>query len=238
MVRLSVLALFGFAKRHRWSLTLSVLSLVCFVRLGSEMREGELDALDAGVARMVFAFHGTFDGVMFALTRLGTGLSLAVLSALVCARLVSSGRKREALFLVVSAGGAGLLNGVLKLAFHRARPGAMFLYLVPAPSSFSFPSGHAMGSMAVFASIAVLVCVSGASRALRFLAVAVAIGLVLGVGVSRIYLGVHFPSDIIGGQLAGAAWVSAITGWFYPWLLPGEGSRVKAGTGSAIPRAP
>jgi len=192
------------------------------------MQEGELDTLDATATRIVSGFRGRLDGAMVALTWLGTGLSLVTLSALVCALLVLSGRRREASFLAVSAGGAALLNGALKLAFHRARPGLALVYLATEPSSFSFPSGHAMGSMGVFASMAVLVCTTRASRAVRFLSALLAALLVIGVGLSRVYLGVHFPSDVVGGQLAGGAWVSGIAGWFYPGLLPGERAREKA----------
>ena len=46
--------------------------------------------------------------------------------------------------------------------------------------------------------------------------------VILGVAASRVYFGVHYPSDVIGGMLAGAAWIAAVTGWFYPRLLPGE----------------
>jgi membrane-associated phospholipid phosphatase len=51
-----------------------------------------------------------------------------------------------------------------------------------------------------------------------------AVPLILGVAASRVYFGVHFPSDIVGGQLGAAAWVAAATGWFYPRLLPNEAS--------------
>jgi undecaprenyl-diphosphatase len=123
--------------------------------------------------------------------------------------------------MAVAALGTLVLSTGLKLIFHRARP-ADIDYLIQMPSSFSFPSGHALGSMGVLASVVVVLYAVGAPRLLRRMAT-FAIGLfVLGVALSRVYFGVHYPSDVIGGQLAAAAWVSALTGWFYPRLFPGE----------------
>jgi undecaprenyl-diphosphatase len=81
-----------------------------------------------------------------------------------------------------------------------------------------------MGSAAVFASLVIVLQVVRAPHVLQIGGAIAAFILALSIGVSRIYLGVHFPSDVLGGQLAAAAWVSAVTGWFYPRLLPGEAS--------------
>jgi undecaprenyl-diphosphatase len=116
------------------------------------------------------------------------------------------------------------LNTALKLFFHRARPQGSLLYLIQTPSSFSFPSGHAMGSTGVMLSLVVLAHVYRLPTRVRAIGFSLAAAFSVGVATSRVYLGVHFPSDVIGGQLAAAAWVSAITGWFYPRLLPGEAS--------------
>lgn len=214
-----------FLARHRWSVPLAVLSSVFFAKLASELRERELDGIDTAVAAWVVALRGRCDGLMVFLTQVGRGWNLAIVTAVAMAALLRAQRKREALFLLISCGGAGLLNVALKLFFQRARPAAAVEYLVQAPSSFSFPSGHAMGSAAVFASLAIVLRVLYASQALRLGAAVTAFVLATSIGVSRVYLGVHFPSDVLGGQLGAAAWVSTITGWFYPRLLPGEATR-------------
>ncbi len=210
-----------FVSRHRWSLPLSLSSAISLLYLASEIREGELDGFDAAAAQVVQGWRGSMDGVMLALTQLGGGTGMAVVSVAVLAVLLILRRLRTAAFMTIAALGTLLLSTGLKLLFHRTRP-VDISYLIESPSSFSFPSGHAMGSMGVLASVVVVLYAVGAPRLLRRLATLV-IGLfVFGVAMSRVYFGVHFPSDVIGGQLAAAAWVSALTGWFYPRLFPGE----------------
>jgi membrane-associated phospholipid phosphatase len=212
---------FAFVSRHRWSVPLSMASTVSLLYLGAEMREGDLDGVDAIVAGIVHGWRGSMDGLMLALTQLGGGNGMAVVSVAVVLVLLIVGRRRTALFMAIAALGTLVLSTGLKLIFHRARPGDV-TYLIDIPSSFSFPSGHAMGSMGVLASTVVVLYAVGAPRLLRLLAT-VLIGLfVFGVALSRVYFGVHYPSDVVGGQLAAAAWVSALTGWFYPRLFPGE----------------
>lgn len=218
---------FAFARRHKWSLPLGVLSALFFVELASELQEGELHGFDQVVADWIIQSRGQFDGVMVFLTHLGGGRSMAALAALVAAVLLLRRQLREVVFLAICSLGAGLLNGLLKLAFGRARPGADTLYLIAEPTSLSFPSGHAMGSTGVLLGLLVLLHLSGVRRSIKLLAAGLTAATLLGISTSRIYLGVHFPSDVIGGMLAGAAWISAVTGWFYPRLLPGEATEME-----------
>lgn len=211
----------GFVSRHRWSLPLSLASTVSLLHLASEMREGELASFDARIAEAVHGMRGSMDGVMLALTELGGGAGMAVVSVALVSVLLILQRRRTALFMAIAALGTLVLSTSLKLLFHRARP-VDVTYLIQTPSSFSFPSGHAMGSMGVLASTLVVLYAVGAPRPLRWLATALIVPFVFGVALSRVYLGVHHPSDVLGGQLAAAAWVSALTGWFYPRLFPGE----------------
>jgi len=209
-------------RRHPWSISLSVLSALCFAQLAAEIREGELVAFDAFLGDALTRWRGTVDPLMLGLTRFGGWRSLTFVTAIVVVVLAVRGRFKQAVYLVLAASGPVLLNWGLKLLFQRARPGSAVLYLVTEPSSFSFPSGHAMSSAGVLAGVAVLVQTLGWPRAWSHLLAALCLLLAVGVGASRVYLGVHFASDVLGGQLAAAAWVSALTGWFYPRLLPGE----------------
>lgn len=124
-------------------------------------------------------------------------------------------RRREWLlvsgWLGTNAGG-WMVDWALKTSVHRARPrySAQFLHR----ASYSFPSGHTMGAMICYPALAmVLASVLGLRGWQRGALYATAIGLVVAVGVSRVYLGVHYPSDVAGGMAAGAAWLSAC------WLL-------------------
>lgn len=210
-----------FVQRHKWSLPLGAVSAASLLHLASEMREGELVGVDAAVASAVMGWRGSLDGLMYTLTRVGGWEGMTVVTLAMMSLLLVRGRRRDALFMASAAGGTLVLSTALKLVFQRSRPEDV-LYLISAPSSYSFPSGHAMGSMGVLASCAVIVHVLRAPHVARVAAGVLAALFAAGVALSRVYFGVHYPSDVLGGQLAAAAWVSAITGWFYPRLLPGE----------------
>jgi undecaprenyl-diphosphatase len=119
------------------------------------------------------------------------------------------GWRRGALLVLVTLAGGGVLDLGLKVLFARARPETFFDYY-PAPTSFSFPSGHALTATCFFGGIAVLVSHRMESRMGQILVWLVAIALILLVGISRIYLGVHYPTDVIGGFAVGIIWVTAV----------------------------
>lgn len=142
------------------------------------------------------------------LTGLGSNGVLGLLVFAGCGALFCVGRRRAAATLALASLGALIGNGLLKLAVHRARPD-----LIPGrPTVFttSFPSSHAMLSAAIFFTVAALAAAASASVALRrFVFVMAAVGTGL-VGASRVYLGVHWPTDVLGGWAAGlfCAWAA------------------------------
>jgi len=135
----------------------------------------------------------------------GDGLTIAAIVALVV--FVSFRWRRATLWLVVTILGALVLDLTLKYAFHRARPTPFFVAL---PRTYSFPSGHALFSFCFYGVLAGLLVGRTRSRLARVLIWLSAAILVVAIGVSRIYLGVHYPSDVIAGYLAATLWVSTL----------------------------
>lgn len=151
-------------------------------------------------------------------TALGSPWLLALLVGSVAGVLIAMRERRLALFIVVVTSAGGLLSTVLKHWFERARPD-----LVPHEvivSNASFPSGHAFGAAMVYLTLAALLTLRLQPRAARVILLALAIGLALAVGVSRVALGVHWPSDVLAGWAAGSGWalanwlIASSTGWF------------------------
>jgi len=212
----------AFIKRHAWSLSLTAFAGLAFAYLASEVRAARVGQFDATLAKSIVHYRGRWDAPMLGLTKAGNLSTMTALCTLVVLTLFKVRKGRDASFLATCGLVALLLDTTLKAIFQRVRPDMVELYVLSRPGSFSFPSGHALGSMSVTGALVVLVFVRRAGLLWRGLALTTGALFVLGVGISRVYFGVHFPSDVLGGQLAGAALVTAMTGWFYPRLIPGE----------------
>jgi undecaprenyl-diphosphatase len=140
------------------------------------------------------------------LTGLGSISILAVIVLLIAGLFVGVGKRPEALLLMASAGGGVALSSVLKLVFDRPRPD-LALHAVEVVNS-SFPSGHAMLSAVVFLTLGVLCAKFTSQRRLKVYALGAGVFLTVLVGLTRIYLGVHYPTDVLAGWCGGAAWAS------------------------------
>ena len=139
-------------------------------------------------------------------TGLGGAAVLTFMIVAVAGFLLVDGKRAAAVFVVVSVAGGVLLSTILKLAFVRPRP-AIVPHLVPV-STASFPSGHAMLSAVVYLTLGALLCRLEGPLGLRIYVLSVAIFLTFIVGLSRMYLGVHWPTDVLAGWCAGAAWAT------------------------------
>jgi len=140
------------------------------------------------------------------ITSLGGAAVLTLMTAIVVGFLIVDKKRSAALFVLASVAGGTVLSTILKLAFARPRPDVV-PHLV-AVSSASFPSGHAMLSAVVYLTLGALLSrVEGPLR-LKVYILSVAIVLTLLIGISRIYLGVHWPTDVLAGWCAGAAWAT------------------------------
>lgn len=146
--------------------------------------------------------------VMIAASRYGGPGWLAPLGVVAAIAFLVRGWQRGALLVVVTMAGAGLLDALLKLVFARARPTAFFDY--PLPLSNSFPSGHTFFAASFFGGLAILVSGRVQSRLLRAAVWVAATSLILLIGLSRVYLGVHYPSDVLAGYAAATIWVAGV----------------------------
>ncbi len=146
--------------------------------------------------------------LMLALTTIGSPLEVTGMMLVVLAALLFRKHWGEAVGVSVSEVGALLLNQVEKTVFHRARPS--FVWALQHESNFSFPSGHAMLGLISFGTVAYLLIRRTKARWQRVAIMLFFAILVLGIGISRVYLGVHFPSDIIAGFIAGWVWLTAV----------------------------
>ena len=200
-----------------WGLLLGALWV--FGELAGEVYEHEGFFFDAPVLGWLAA-HQAFWAVRASqiLYVWGSPQVLGVITAVLMLILWAGLRNpRAALFLGVSLGGAMLLNILFKLFFARARP-ALSEQLTPAPG-YSFPSGHAMGSAAFF--LALYLLVAQLAPRWRILAGILAAFFTLCIGVSRLVLQVHYPSDVLAGWALSAAWVLGVN-LIYTWTLHRE----------------
>lgn len=146
----------------------------------------------------------TLVSIFEVVTYAGNALVLGVVILTAAATLLRRGRSNDAMLLVVAFGGAVVVNGLLKLLFHRSRPELSFVRL----DTYSFPSGHAAVAAATFTAGAWLLALRRRrtrARILIALATAVLIGI---VGFSRLYLGAHYLSDVLAGFSFGLGWAT------------------------------
>lgn len=160
------------------------------------------------------------------ITALGSYPVIALIGAIAVGALVILRRTGSAALVIVSLAGGALVNSVLKHAFARPRPDVV-AHLVEV-QSMSLPSGHAMLSTVAYLTIGALVARAVPDRVLKTYIMAVAVGLALLVGASRVYLGVHWPTDVLAGWCMGAAWAMAC--WLVARFLgPSFADRTVAG---------
>ncbi|MDQ6887284.1 MAG: bifunctional DedA family/phosphatase PAP2 family protein [Gemmatimonadota bacterium] len=191
-------------------LLLSVLSVVVIALLSSEVarKDASLTRLDLSLAARLHE-HATPVGIALwttisafgsipAMSAIGVGVSLI---------LMLRGQRLPAVGWVVGLAGGGLLDTLIKKLVHRPRPEWTTVYA--SEPTWSFPSGHALGALIGYGMIAYFIVLLVPRRWARILTVIVAIAVVCIIAYSRLYLGVHYLSDILGGLAAGALWLSA-----------------------------
>jgi undecaprenyl-diphosphatase len=194
------------------TLVLALAGIWGFVELADEVNEGETWRVDEV---LLLALRNPadpadplgpiwFEEMMRDVTALGGGALLLLFTATVTGYLLIQRQYGLALLLVLTVSGAMLLNMALKENFNRPRPD-----LVPHGMSVryaSFPSGHSMGAAATYLTMGALLARAQRRRRLKLYFLGLAIFFTGAVGLSRVYLGVHWPTDVLAGWTAGASW--------------------------------
>jgi undecaprenyl-diphosphatase len=185
------------------------LALILFVWLGREVALGEAMRLDAPIREAVHARSSpALTAVMRGVSLIGSEVVLVPLGVILVWWLVAAKRKRAAVVFGVAALGAEGIDQILKLLFNRPRPEPFFG--LASPITRSFPSGHAMVSCCFFGVLAAILAAREPSRLKRMAIFAGAALLVALMGFSRVYLGYHYPTDVLAGYAAAVIWLAAI----------------------------
>ena len=195
-----------FIRKHIGAMLLIFFGLLLplwgFAVLVGEVHEHDVFAFDAPLLNMLHALATpTLNGFFVWVSKLGFAWGVIPLDVIVLLWLAARRRHRDTLFFGLAVIGSVVLNVVAKNYFARARP-SLWLSITP-ESTYSFPSGHAMGS----ATLGIALILLFWRTRWRWLVTPVALMFVLLVGVSRVYLGVHYPSDILAGWAAAMVWV-------------------------------
>ncbi|MGX7107978.1 phosphatase PAP2 family protein [Facklamia miroungae] len=173
-----------------------------FVHLGLEIKENDLVTFDTTIQNWVRNHHSpVLDHIMLFITHSSSALPVLIIFAFIVYQLYRQKLFDKMRFILVTIPGTMIINTLLKLIFQRNRPD--LINLLVEEKFYSFPSGHAMiSSTAVFA---IIVLFWQSKHFYKIMAVGILYTFF--VGYSRIYLGVHYPSDIIGGWIISFAWV-------------------------------
>ncbi len=176
-----------------------------------------LKAHNPAVQRLDTAVHEWFvvrrtpvlSALFVTVTTVGGPVGMVALVAAVLGVLIARRRFRWAAYLAITASGGVALNQLLKFHYVRQRPDLKAAVL--GAMGYSFPSGHAMSGTLILGALAYLAARSIRAWKNKSAALAVLATLALAIGISRIYLGVHWTSDVVGGFVAGLLWVTATT---------------------------
>lgn len=188
----------------------AAVAVVCtwlFSELAERVRAGGTQAFDEKVMRWLGAHQNpTMQRVMLEITALGTGTVVAMIVIIAGLFLWLNAHKHSAILLMAATFGAMILDNLLKIGFDRPRP-QVFKWGTYAASS-SFPSGHAMSSVVVYGTVAYLAARLQRNARSRVLTLTLAAIIIVLICSSRLYLGVHYPSDVLAGLVVGLAWAA------------------------------
>ncbi len=213
---------------------------LAFIQIADEVTEGETRALDETI---LLSLRETdrqdpigprWVEIMFTdLTSLGSTTILTIVTLAVLGYLLMTGKKGAALMVLCAVGGGTLLNSLLKLFFDRPRPD-LVAHIVDVHTT-SFPSGHAMLSAITYLTLGALLARVQEKRRVKIYVLTLAVTITIMVGISRVYLGVHWPTDVLAGWCAGASW--AILCWIAALYLQRRGKVEEPGEAPGAAKA-
>jgi undecaprenyl-diphosphatase len=218
---------YGELLRARWMLlaALGTVGIGIFLKLTRELTEGELNQFDTTLLSHVIALRTpSLNGVAVDVTALGS-VTVMTLVVVIATSLFALGRHWGSVSqLLLTARGGALASTFLKRTLERERPPEIGRLVHVA--SFSYPSGHSLASASVYLTLAILAARRMPQRSARVLIIVFAVLLAITVGISRAYIGVHYPSDIAGGLSLGAGWALLVSAVFS--YLRGKGKLPEA----------
>ena len=221
--------------------------LLIFSMIADEVVEGETHGFDEAIL-LAFRVSGDpaepigpkwLEIMILDITSLGSAAVLGLVTLAAVVFLFMDGKRHSALFVLLAVASGTALSYLLKTGFDRPRPD-LVAHLANV-HTLSFPSGHAMGSAITYLTIGAVIARTERKRLLKVYVLSLAVGLTLIVGLSRIYLGVHWPTDVLAGWALGAAW--ALLCWFIALWLQRHGEietgtpTTEAPTGEPMPPA-
>lgn len=182
------------------------LLLLVFLMLSDEVIEKEIDIFDRLMMKLILSIKSPFlDIVMKTATELGSWWFITLLSLLALLILWTRYKDKWAIFFLIwTVGGGGLLNLFLKNLFERDRPPGDAMV---SSDGFSFPSGHVMMSLIMYGFFIYLIVRLAPKKMGTIVSAVFLVIVIAGVGYSRVYLEVHYPSDVLSGLLGGAIWL-------------------------------
>lgn len=215
-----------------------IASLVLLGSIAEGVRDREVFALDTWATPFLHAMASPgLNAFMNAFTNIGSSPVIVPIFVAVMVLLLWKRRFGAASFLALASGGALVLDVTMKLFFQRPRPRLAWARVLP---DYSFPSGHTMNAVVFYIALA-LILWSVFGRRVGLIALAIAVMLALGVGVTRIYLGYHYLTDVVGALLAGTAWLLIVGAAFrirpnwWKWSSPAARSAHRPdGPGQAV----